>query len=291
MPLETNVESLLREGYALGFTDQYIFASNNCFDWDGTWKFSIGKKGNGPVEDPEGVRSATSLNNKFYTNGSKYIAYDARGKATGQVRSLHNDSNKELWSTMQSCFMPIGQSLFLSSSKKVFLIDPTNFEVILERNIVNLDASLQNRADNSPGSATYFEDKIVYQHPFNDTIFHVQNNTLYPRLIINIDDEIKVPPEVYSKKRELMDDWFNKGTRLSYLLRNKVQVRSVYETNKFLIIRVIAYGQTFDSVTKAFYILKDKKSNQVQCFAEKDWEDDMLNLPVVKPIFYKEKLI
>ena len=29
----------------------------------------------------------------------------------------------------------------------------------------------------------------------------------------------------------------------------------------------------------------------MQCFAEKDWEDDMLNLPVVKPIFYKEKLI
>lgn len=92
----------------------------------------------------------------------------------------------------------------------------------MERNIVNLDAPLQNRAGNSLGSATCFEDKIVYQHPFNDTIFYVQNNTLYQRLIINIDDEIKVPPEVYSKKRELMDDWFNKGTRLSYLLRNKV---------------------------------------------------------------------
>jgi len=237
IPFETNDRCLFGNYILLSFSSEYIFNMNYCFRWDGSFKTRIGRRGQGPCEDPVGNYEALFKDGFFYTYGMKMIEYDTNGICTGKEKPFFK--RQDIGS-----FATAGDYLLLYAYPDTLFFFDMEFEQVAKRLIL----SWEPRRPIQPltgRSITMYNDTAVFYNYFTDTIFHVAGTSLKPKWIVELNDQLAVPDDYLFRYLKLLDDgqtlWSNHvsldNSEMSKVLDHKYIVSRAYETNHSVFLR------------------------------------------------------
>jgi hypothetical protein len=255
LPLETTNESLLGNRISFGafdFSPSYIFWYNKCFDWSGKFVADIGKRGNGPFEEPEGVQTVLYNDNHFYSKGSKFIEYDNTGIHTGKERNLYvikndaNGSGLEGILVQGDCFFCTGNHFAVYNyPTDILFFNKKNFETVSTRKVLEVDSVLSiYHGFGSHKYVTYYQDHILFYNFMNDTIFYVTDRDVAPQWIVSYADQTRLSTNVMLNYGEYLNELMPIGsvpfeeTELIRLTDGKHIVEAVYETDSYLFFRM-----------------------------------------------------
>lgn len=238
LPLETNRGSLLRsstDGYR--FSPSYIFWYNAYFDWTGKYGGFIGRRGNGPLEEPQGAYNVVFVDSCFYSIASKLIEYDKTGTPTRKVKPLKGFKIVAL----------VNNNFAIYDFPTTLYFVNRDFETLASKNILEFHDSLQPINNETSGRQyfTYYQDHVLFYNFVNDTIFYVENNYLDPKWVVHFDDPLSYPDKkiLYSDYNRLTGEAVRARIQGNYensewaqMTDNKHKVIAVYETESFLFV-------------------------------------------------------
>ena len=258
--METNNNCLLGGNPTFTFSPHFIYNYTYCFYWDGKFNTRIGRRGQGPCEDPaEQYYTVLFNDNHFYSKGMKLIEYDSNGRCTGKERSVYGvDRNKGEFSGLfnATSFSSAGNNFMLFSHPDTVIFLNKDFQFVASRQVLE-SFPAQTRYINPIGGpfATSFHDTTVFYNFFNDTIFHITDTNMISKWIIDLEYDKKVPIDYLSRQGELLSQAIRGNIENSELIRiadDKIVVRSVYETNRHVFL--------FWSKTRFFAVPRNKEA-------------------------------
>ena len=305
--LETRNDCLLGgSGTSLSFSPHFINDFTYCFDWNGKFNRRIGRRGNGPCEDPaEQYYRILFKDNHFYSKGMKLIEYDNNGRCTGKERNLYGvDRNKGQFSGLfnATSFDFAGNNFMIFSHPDTIFFLNKDFQFVTSRQVL-ASFPAQTRYLNPIGGpfTTSYHDTTVFYNFFNDTIFHVTDTDITPKWIVDFDNKKKVPIEYLARQGELMSAALRSGnlenSEMIKMSDNKIVVKSVYETNRHIFLlwsELIPFAVPRNKKSAipqvAFY---DKSTGKTTAVKGIGFTDDILGMGYFYPICgaYVDKLV
>jgi hypothetical protein len=199
IPLETSPNCLIGANPKVYTTDKYFIIidnQNHCYLFDksnGKYIRQIGHYG----KDPGGYRGArgffNELTSTLYFSGWKenLIKYSLDGKEIGSV-SIPGYNSDFTNTYMPDRFDYLGNNLIVCNiintnglQKTLLMIFDENGKEI--KTIPNRNIGKEYRFTISIGDATFshYQDKLLFNEMFNDTVFHIGLDKVVPYLIIN----------------------------------------------------------------------------------------------------------
>jgi len=297
VPFETTSESLQGQGQnaLIRFTPQYIFYRNMYYDWNGNFCGVIENKGQGPLEDPEGATGLIYSNNHFYSKGTKFIEYDMKGKPTGKVRNIYQETGdlKDGFSRMKSelgrsfCFTAVGDN-FISYDRHTATIFYINnkFETITTRKMYQTDSIIPDIGANQ--MVTFYKEKALFYNFFNDTIFHVTDSGLEPRWIVSFNHPSRVSNQALlntdNLRREFMQASRGNVVFSGYekLMDHKHLVINVHETDFYVFFHMwelLPFAEFRGKTSPlTFYICYDKTTGKTFRLKEGYFVNDLIGI-------------
>ncbi|MCD7936490.1 MAG: 6-bladed beta-propeller [Tannerellaceae bacterium] len=242
IPLETRSDNLLGGGNA-NITPEYIFCDNHCFDWQGNYLFPIGKKGQGPGEDPGWGYELIFVDNFFYSRGMKFIEYDENGIYTGKEKDLFRVENGNVVGKFVNLggFKRVGSTMVGFDFPQDIYFFNTDFEIVDTYPVMDWPHPYHSTFYEVGHSLNHYKDGVVFYNYFTDTVYHITENALYPRWIIKLNQEDKLCTDfLYSYKDFLLEsfDYFQNGkldeAPICKLSDNRLNISSVYENDNYL---------------------------------------------------------
>ena len=307
IPFETPPKSIQGQGQKnIIFSDRYIFFYDKYYDWTGKYLGSIGRRGNGPFEEPEGVNKLLFADNHFYSKGSKFIEYDITGKPTGKKRNLY-DKDYIGFLTMGTDFFSTGNHFAVFDYPSTIYFFDKNFEIVSSRIITEVDSvkTFYNPIGSS-NYVTYYKENILFYNFMNDTIFYISDTDLKSKWVVSFDGTLRLPTEAILNARELIGEMttvLRSGTRalgnaeLVKLTDNKHKVESVYETESYLFFRMAEISFFAELRGKQspnpYIVYYDKRTGKTVRTKEKGFVDDLLGMDFFFPQLgvFDEKMI
>jgi len=308
IPFVTNSQSLMGSAQKrMEFNPQFIFYNNIVFDWEGNYLVSIGRRGNGTFEEPQGVFSVVYKENHFYSKGSKFIEYEMNGKPTGKVRNLYASNEFSSTDFLRSGSLFIaGDNLAVYNYPTTVYFFNTDFQTVSSRVVTNADSlpPYLNQIGDSK-FVTYFNDKVLFYNFMNDTIFYVSDTVMESKWIVNFDEKLRLSTQVMLNFRNLMNDYAieragglsYENTKLVQLTNNKHKVVAVYETESYIffhMIEIALFAEPRGLTQPLPYIIYyDKKTGKSIRVEGNGFEDDLLDMDYFFPQLgiYDSKLI
>lgn len=295
IPFETNDRCLFSNYISLSYSSEYIFNKNYCFRWDGTFKTRIGRKGQGPCEDPVGNYEALFKDGFFYTYGQKLIKYDTNGICTGKEKPFFKRQ-------YIGSFSSAGDYLLLYAYPDTLFFFNSELEPVAKRLIL----SWEPRSAPQPYTerfVTMYNDTAVFYNYFTDTIFHVAGTSLKPKWIVELNDQMAVPDDYLYRNDELLNEglalWSNHvsldNSEMCKVLDHKYIVSSVYETNHSVFLRfneMMAFRHFRNIPSKILMIaIYDKKTGKSTAY--KKIVDDLGGMDSFYPMreIFEEKML
>ena len=310
IPFETIPQSFQNQGQQyITFSIPYIFYFNKYFDWTGKYLGTIGKRGQGPFEEPEGVHNVLFTDNRFYSKGSKFIEYDSNGKPTGKVRNLYviKDMGYDGILKQGGTFFSTENHFAVYNYPLDVYFFNKNFETVSSRRILEVDSvKPMYQVIGDQKAVTFYKDHILFYNFMNDTIFYVTNTDLEPKWIVSFDDPSRLPTEAILNAQELISkvtfalrsgSQVLEHTELAQLTDNKHKVIAVYETEKYLIFQLteILFFAEFrgKDPKKPYIVYYDKDTGKTVRVKGNGFEDDLLGMDFFYPLLgvFDEKLI
>lgn len=313
IPFETNSYCHMGEGQKnIIFSPPYIFYYKMYFDWNGNYCGSIGKRGNGPFEEPEGISQIVYTDNHFYTKGTKFIEYDTTGEPTGKVRKLYtpitpNSSDLKdgefLLGGMD--FSSVGDLFTVYDYPGIVYLFNRDFETVYSKVVTETD-SLYFGVQPIGGSKciTYYKDAAVFYNFMNDTVFYITNKGLIPQYVASFEDKLKLSTYTQLNFRKLIGDCLDviyggdsvEDTELIKLTKNKHKVTAMYETESYLFFsmtEIILFAEPRNELPAEPYLIYFDKENGKTTRVNKGFVDDLLGMDHFFPLngIYDEKLI
>ena len=304
--LETDDRSLLGNSLGFNFTDDYIFARNYCFNWDGTFTGEIGQRGQGPCEEPGQTIGKVIFKDKhFYTVSTKFIQYDSLMQCTGKERTLYrleSDGQRPVaGSTMLniSAVANAKENIILYAYPDSVIFVDTAFTFISSwpvlyptphfNSTMGVGGTYQKRFTN-------FGNQTLVYNFFNDTIYYADSDCLMPAWIVELSDKKRVPNVLLYRGDELSHGAFvawESGSldhcELVRLTDNKVAVMAVYETSRYVFLVWSEMIQLAELRNKqeptpqiAFF---DKQTGKTKSTKENGFEDDLLDMDTYLPLW------
>jgi len=299
IPFETTSRSLMREGQKyMHFSSKYIFYYDKYYNWDGSYAGSIGRRGSGPYEEPEGVNNLLFKDNHFYSKGSKFIEYDLSGKPTGKIRYLY--AAREFESTN---FLRGGAEFFTVENYFAVYDYPTtiyffntDFETVSSREVFQAD-SLPPYTPRLGYSKyiTHYKDKILFYNFINDTIFYVTETGLEPQWIVSFSDKLRLPTQTILDYQNLLENMVMsrisggslENSEIVQLTDNKHKVVAVYETEShvvFFMTEIITFAESRGKTPpKPYIIYYDKNNGKTIRVKGNGFVDDLLGMDFFYP--------
>ena len=298
LPLETTRQSLFgaTKEY-IKFTPSYIFYFSSYFDWNGKFCGKIGNRGNGPLEEPQGVFNVLFTDNHFYSKGSKFIEYDITGKPTRKVMSLYSVS--DLYAGKNPGFLLNGTDFFAEGTDLVIYDYPStlyffdrNFEIVSSRIVTKVedDQIVPGNVGNHV-YVTHYKDHALFYNFMNDTIFDVRNTDLEPRWVVHFDDPLRLPAQAIANlnNRDFIAEaaiFARSGrfedSKFAQLAENKHMVTAVYETEAylfFLMTEIVFMAERRGKQPAMPYVVcYEKNSGQTFRINGNGFVDDLLGL-------------
>lgn len=246
--LETRNDCLLSGNPTFTFSQHFIYNYTYCFDWEGNFQRRIGRRGNGPCEDPaEQYYTVLFKDNYFYSKGMKLIEYENNGRCTGKEQFIYGvDRQNGQFSGLfnATSFSVAGNNFMLFSHPDTVIFLDKDFKIVASRQVLE-SFPVQTRYLNPIGGpfTTSYNDTTVFYNFFNDTIFHVSDSDLISKWIVDLDNKIKLPIDFLSQQGDFMRSAaqsiqsgnFGNGEKIS-AYDNKIRVSSVYETNQHIFL-------------------------------------------------------
>ena len=308
IPFETNPQSILGQSQDYVFTPQFISHFNKYFDWSGKYLGSIGSKGNGPYEEPEGVFNLIFKDNYFYTKGSKFIEYDFTGKPTGKERNLYDAKKFGDNDFLRSgtSFFTVGEYLVVYDFPSTVYYLNNNFEIVHSRDVFQTDIPPARNFHEGIGNSkfiTYYKNNILFYNFINDTIFYITDSGLKPQWIVNFDVPSKLPTEVIMNSNKLTRDLLfamKRGSNvenidLIRLTDGKLKIKEVYETDSYLFFFILEmyYNAKSRGKQSATHIVLYNKNTGNLKRVKGMFIDDLLGMGFFSPRLgiYDEKMI
>ena len=310
IPFETTQESLQGQGQnsLIYFSSQNIFYANKRYDWTGKYLGSIGRRGQGPYEEPEGVWSVLFKNNHFYSKGSKFIEYDITGKSTGKVRNLYTtkDFGYEGILMQGGTFFSVGDNFAVYNYPLDIYFFNKNFETLYTRKIVEVDSVKPiYQGIGEQNAISYYKDHVLFYNFMNDTIFYVKDSYLEPKWIVSFNDPSRLTTEAILNADELLREYVLalrsgnslESTECIRLTDNKHKVIAVYETEKYMFFQMTEIIQFAEPRGKQrpepYVVLFDKQTGKTVRVKGNGFIDDILGMDTFYPLLgvYDEKLI
>jgi hypothetical protein len=297
IPLATNPNNLFQKTSDVYLTTDYIFHDNDCFEWNGKFVSRIGRRGQGPCEEPGiYIGLVAYINEHFYTQGSKLIEYDKNGNCTGKEKSLFHaeeDITKTSGSFVNlSFFRKTGENLIAFNHPDSVFFFNTDFEVISSYPTSMEWGRPEPAQSPCKTSLTYYNDTVVFYHYYTDTVYHVTGNTLTPKWVIKIDESDKLSRDYVYKNNELQIeafDFFQQGrldeARICKDMDNKICVRELYETDRYLFMKChkTAFFREVRNipVQLPYLVFYDKTTGETT--ASQNYTDDICGLDYFRP--------
>ena len=304
IPFETNDSCLFGDYILLNYSSEYIFNMNYCFHWDGTFKTRIGRRGQGPCEEPGGIYDALCKDGFFYTHGQKLIEYDTNGICTGKEKQFYKQEGLvpvgDLWNVVS--FVSADDYLLLYSYPDTLFFFNTEFEPVAKRFILSWPSKRYVNPLSGP-YITLYNDTAVFYNYFTDTIFHVAGTVLEPKWIVELNDQMAVPDDYLYRNDELLKAggvlWSNHvsldNSELCKILDHKYIVFSVYETSHSVFLRfsemmAFRHFRNIPSQTPLIAIY-DKKTGKTTAY--KKIVDDLGGMDSFYPLrgIFEEKML
>lgn len=310
IPFETNSLSIQGQGQkSIKFSSNYIFYYNKYFDWNGKYLGAIGRRGNGPFEEPEGVYNLLFTDNHFYSKGSKFIEYDISGKPTGKLRYLYaaREFKSDDFLRNGAGFSTVGEHFAIYSYPTDVYFFNKNFETISHRRVIEVDSVKPvylNIGDSR--CITYYKDHILFYSFINDTIFYVTNTDLKPKWIVSFDDPSRLSKEFILNSQELFREvsialrgglQSLENTEFIQLTDNKHKVIAVYETESYLFFKmteIIQFSEPRGKLpAKPYIVYYDKRTGKTVRVKGSGFTDDLLGMEYFYPQLdiFDEKMI
>lgn len=282
------------------------------FDWNGHYCGSIGNRGNGPFEEPEGISQIIYIDNHFYSKGTKFIEYDNAGTPTGKVKKLHTPLTPNSNDLKDGEFLFGGMNFSLVGDNFV-IYDYPSILYLFDRNFETLYLKVVTEADSLPAwtqpigdskCITYYKDKAVFYNFMNDTVFYITDKGLIPQYEICFEDNLKLSTHTQLNYMKLIAECLkamNRGnsvenTELVRQTKNKHKVTAVYETESYLFFcmtEIIPFAKPRNKLPGEPYIIYFNKKDGKTTRINKGFVDDLLGMDYFFPRngIYNEKLI
>ena len=309
IPFETTSESLQGDSQQtlIDFSKNYIFYYKMCYDWNGAYKGTIVKKGQGMFEEIEGGKLVYN-NNHFYSKGRKLIEYDITGRPTGKIKRLYIE--KEDWAKnhigRSSLLSVVGDNfLFYDAPTTIYLVD-RDFETVSTATVFQTDSSTSNFS-NIGGSkfVSNYKDMVLFYNFINDTIFHVMDTGIEPRWIVSFEHPLRLPTQVMLDAFILIRNLLNvarngnpiDNTDFVRRIDGKHKALSAYETESYVLFcmtKIIMYAELRNLPEPNPYIIMfDKTNGNTIRTEDKGFVDDLLGMDYFYPLLgvFDEKMI
>lgn len=166
-------------------SDNYLFVGSDVYDWEGNYRFRVGKRGQGPGEEValsrivEGDRS-------FYSMADKLIAYDDKGIYAGKERKINGlyilDLGRTSTSGIVTCTLDSLQFWDKELNMKTCMRVVPDWP---EKSIMYSGNSLLRIFTTNLAS-------VLFYNYVNDTIYRVLDDVIEPRWVIDL-KENKIP--------------------------------------------------------------------------------------------------
>jgi hypothetical protein len=304
--LETRNDCLLGGNPTFSFSPHFIYNYTYSFDWEGKFNRRIGRRGNGPCEDPaEQYYEVLFKDNHFYSKGMKLIEYDSNVRCTGKEQFVYGVDRENIQFSgliNATSFSIAGNNFMLFSHPDSILFLNKDFQFVASRQVLE-SFPPQTRYLNPIGRpfTTSYHDTTVFYNFFNDTIFHVIDIDIIPKWIVDLDNTKKIPIEYLSRQGELLSTAVRSGnlenSELVKISNNKIIVKSAYETNRHVFLlwsKIIPFAGPRNiepAISQiAFY---DKFTGKTTSVKGKGFTDDILGMEYFYPNCgaYVDKLI
>ena len=302
IPFETKPASLQGQGQKnIRFSSNYIFYYEMAYDWKGNYFGSIIKRGQGPFEEVDGGDLVYS-NGHFYSNGSKFIEYDLKGKPTGKVRSLYaaREFGTNDFLRRGVDFTSVGENFVIFDSPTTLYYFNNNFETIASRVVYMPDSLPPNYTGGSGNYITFYKEKVLFYSFFNDTIFYITDTNLVPKWVVSFDEKLRVPTYAIFNSAVLYIKSIKEGrddSELVQLTNHKHSIGACYETDKYIFFKMAEAVKSTERrgvMTSLPYIIYyDKATGKTTRVKGEGFEDDLLGFDYFYPQLgvYDEKLI
>ena len=299
IPFETTKASLMSQGgvRSIKFSVEFIFYYEMYFDWNGAHRGSIIAKGQGPLEQPQGLSNLLFKDNHFYNKGSKFLEFDINGKATGKVRNLYASSGLGTNDFLRNAraFFSTGKYLAVYDFPTTLYYLNTDFEVVSSRTVFQADSVPPYLAGLGEGSkhVTFYNDRTLFYNFMNDTVFYVSDTGLEPRWVVKFDSPLRLPNEPLLKINDLLQEMrkhFSGSLENAALFRltdNKHKVLVCYETESLLFFPMIEILQMAEPRGKKppvpYIVYFDKNTGKTVRVRGNGFVDDLLGMDYFYP--------
>jgi len=284
------------------FSPSYIFNNNAYFDWNGNFCGRIGSRGNGPLEEPEGVYTVFFSDNHFYSKGGKFIEYDSTGKPTGKARNLYNSQYEGTF--LYAEFFPAEDNFAVYDFPNTMYFVNKDFETVASRPVFEVDFNPTNYTSSSHRTNCFstYKDHTLFYNFINDTIYYAQNAALEPKWIVRFNNPARLSTEAILNYRRLVgESRFVVGpfenSEWAKLMDNKHVVNAVYETDSYLFFRmteiILLAERRGKKPSEPYIVCYEKATGTTFRIAGSGFVDDLLGLddffyPALG--FYDEKI-
>ena len=298
--LETNPDCLIGNALFFNFSQEYIFSANRCFDWSGKFIGKVGRRGNGPCEEPaQIITHVIYKDNHFYTQSTKFIEYDSLMQCTGKEISFYRLEGERPveGSTMISVVSMSNAKenmLLYNYPDSVYFFDP-DFNLISSQ-CVMYPPLLSPSYVNPIGGPyiTNYGDTVLFYNFLNDTIYYVNNTYLTPAWTVELSDDRRVPNELLYRYGELLSDSFQAwqsgnldNSELVKLTDHKYIITGVFETLRYVFLNCNEMIQFYELRRKnrgisqiAFF---DKQTGKTVSTKAGGFVDDMIGMDMYLP--------
>lgn len=255
IPLETTSASLLKGGCVN--TGDYLVSFNKCFDKDGNFLFTLGKKGQGVFEDIYAeYANVIFLSGHFYACSQKTIEYDINGKCTGKVRNnytyrLKQQETEPIEGRDVTTFAKAGKNIMCFYFPDSIVFYDTAYVCQACSSIMKWDWEKYPRPHHvSQGynaQATSYRDTTLFYFYYCDTVYTVHNTSLKKRWIIKMKEKQHIPIDYIGQYDELHREpflmWKNGGgnygdTKIARMVDNAFMINSFYETDRYIFMPI-----------------------------------------------------
>ena len=313
LPLETTRNSLFgaTKDY-ISFTPSYIFDFDKYFEWTGKFGGKVGSRGNGPLEEPQGVLNSLFADNHFYSKGSKFIEYDLTGKPTQKVRNLYSVSDLHAGKAPgafvnASGFFVSGDYFAIYDYPSTMYFFDKNFETVSSRVVTEVETVqiLPGRVAKS-NYVSYYKNHVLFYNFMNDTIFYVKDTGLEPQWMVSYNDSSRYPTEIViksdygkltSEAMRARREGKYEDSEWAQLTEKKHKVTAVYETELYLFFTMIESIRLAESrglqPAVPYIVLYEKSTGKTVRVKGSGFVDDLLGMDFFYPALgvYDENLI
>jgi hypothetical protein len=215
--------------YSMGYPDQYVF------NWDGSFRCVIGKRGQAPGED--WIRAVAAKSDALYSLGGKLIKYDTEGNYMNRELPLHiYDAITDLGNAGENV------ALFYTDSLHFFDLNLTKIKSL--RTVPDWPEATRSLI--KPQVSRYFSDNYdscLFYNYVNDTIYRILDSSIQDRWVMDL--ETKKNPDKYllgdgTGYRALLVNDFRGGILddNEYIrdTDDKIHVSRIFEAGEFVFI-------------------------------------------------------